>query len=39
MTCIQLRVTDGYSVMVANAAYSLNANDGCSVESKSFNEP
>lgn len=38
MMCIQVRVTDGFSVTVANAAYSLNDNDGCSVDNTLFNE-
>ena len=36
--CIQLRVNDGFSVMVANAAYSLNDTDECSVDTILFKE-
>lgn len=36
--CIHLKVTDGFSVMVANAAYSLNDTDGCSVDNILLNE-
>jgi len=38
MMCIHLKVTDGFSVMVANAAYSLNDTDGCSVDNILLNE-